>query len=79
MAMLFEVEYPSGERVIATGYPEAILVVQVVPRGPEACYGDELEVSFTSSARGGLREVYRVVRIVGGPRRKTIHARVDGS
>lgn len=36
MALIFEVEYPGGERVSAIGYPDAPLRVDVVPHGPEA-------------------------------------------
>jgi hypothetical protein len=69
MAMLIEVEYPGGERAITTGYYGGVLVVQIVPRGPEAALGDELEVDFG-------HQTPRVLRIVGGPRRPTIHVRL---
>ena len=68
--MLIDVEYPGGERVLATGHHGRPLTVQIVPHGPEAALGDILEVDFT-------REPPRVVRIVGGPRRPTIHVRLD--
>ena len=71
MALLIEVVYPSGEHVIATGYLHRTLVVQIVPRGPDAAYLDELEVDFTGD------EPYRVVRVLGGPRRRTVRVRVD--
>jgi hypothetical protein len=75
MAVLLQVEYPDGERVIATGYPVAdtTLVVREVPRGPQAAYGDVLEVDMSTG------EPYPVVKIVGGPRRATIRVHVPGS
>ncbi|MCX5743178.1 MAG: hypothetical protein NT062_11860 [Proteobacteria bacterium] len=66
MAMLIEVIYPGGERVVATGYPHQVLVLQIVPRGPEAAYLDDLEVDFTDPTP------HRVRRVIGGPRRPTI-------
>lgn len=71
MAMLIDVEYPHGERATATGYYGGVLVVQIVPRGPEAALGDVLEVDFT-------HDPARVRRIVGGPRRPTLHVRLTG-
>jgi hypothetical protein len=68
--MLINVEYAGGERALATGYVGARLVVQILPRGPEACFYDELEVDFSGA------EPYRVVRVVGGPRRPTIRVAV---
>lgn len=72
MAMLFEVEYPGGERAIATGYAGSTLIVQVVPRGPEAALDDALEVDFG-------RDPPRVLRVLGGPRRPTLHVRLAGA
>jgi hypothetical protein len=69
VAQLIEVEYPNGERAIATGYYGGTLVVQIVPRGPEACVYDELECDFTSDPP-------RVTRVIGGPRLPTHHVRV---
>jgi hypothetical protein len=69
--MLIDVEYADGERVLATGYIGARLVLQLVPRGPLACYGDELECDFAGAAP------YRVVRVVGGPRRATVRVALD--
>ena len=69
MAQLIEVEYPNGERAIATGYHGGTLVVQIVPPGPEACVYDEIECDFTAIPP-------RVTRVIGGPRRPTHHVRV---
>ncbi|MFV8752510.1 hypothetical protein ACNOYE_18340 [Nannocystaceae bacterium ST9] len=77
MAMIFTVEYPGGERVWAIGYPGAPLRVGEVPRGPEACYADELEVEFVASSE--VSQVHRVVRILGGPRRASVHVRLAGA
>ncbi len=72
--MIFEVEYPNGERAWAVGNPGEVLRVDPVPRGPESCLGDRVEVDFS-------RAPCRVLRIVGGPRRPTLHVRVphDGA
>lgn len=70
--MIFEVEYPSGERCFATGYPDSTLVVDVVPTGPDAAYLDEIECDFTGDHP-------RVRRVLGGPRRPTIRVRLEGS
>ncbi|MCE9574415.1 MAG: hypothetical protein K8W52_14805 [Deltaproteobacteria bacterium] len=78
MAMLFAVAYPGGERTIATGYPGAIVVVREVPRGPEACLFDELEIAATDEP-GELGPLFRVVRIAGGPRRPTLRVRLDAA
>ena len=74
MAVIFEVIYGNGERAEAVGYPGQTLRVDVVPCGPEACYGDVVECDF-----GGPNDyTVRVRAIVGGPRRKTLHVRVTG-
>jgi hypothetical protein len=74
VALIFDLIYPNGERAEAVGYPGQTLRVNVVPRGPEACYGDIVEVEF-----GGPNDYEVKVRaIVGGPRRKTFHVRVTG-
>src|SRR5512138_790975 len=72
MAMVLRIRYPGGETVWSIGYsvPGAIVRVDQVPRGPEACYGDEVEADFTAPAP------YPVLRIVGGPRRPTIRVRL---
>jgi len=77
MAMIFEVEYPGGERTWAVGYPDAALVVNQVPPGPESCYGDVIEVDF-AAFKSGSQAPCRVLRVVGGPRRPTIRVRVEG-
>jgi hypothetical protein len=69
VAQLIEVVYPGGERVIATGYYGGTLVVQIVPRGPEAALYDELACDFATDPP-------RVARILGGPRFPTHHVRV---
>lgn len=71
--MLLNVRYPLGELAIATGYPVegSTVVVQIIPRGPEAAVDDVLLVDFTQG------EPYPVVRIVGGPRRATIRVRLQ--
>jgi hypothetical protein len=73
MAMIFEVVYPGGERATAVGHPGGILRVAVVPRGPEACFGDRVEADC-----GGRDAPARVRRVVGGPRCPTLHVRVSG-
>lgn len=74
MALIYEVVYPGGERARAVGYPDGVLRVTVVPRGPEACLGDLLECTF-----GPAGDYTAYVRaVVGGPRRPTRHVRVDG-
>jgi len=73
--MIFEVSYPSGERATAVGYPKQTLRVDVVPRGPEACYGDLIECEFG----GPPDHAVTVLRVVGGPRRKTFLVRVTGN
>jgi hypothetical protein len=70
MAMIFEVLYPGGECATAIGYPGGVLVVRIVPPGPESCYLDELEVDF---------DTLTVKRILGGPRRPTLRVRIDGT
>jgi len=64
MAMLFEVEYPNGERAWAVGYVGSPLRVDIVPRGPGACFGDLLDVDH------GVQPP-RVRSLLGGPRRPT--------
>lgn len=73
MAMLLHIEYPAGERAIATGYPVpgSTLIVQIIPRGPEAALYDEVIVDLTGS------EPHRVLQVVGGPRRPTIRVRLE--
>ena len=71
MALLIAITYPGGGHAIATGYPHRTLVVQIIPRGPEAAYLDEVEVDWTGD------EPHPVVRVVGGPRRPTIRVRLD--
>jgi hypothetical protein len=78
MAMIFQVEYPGGERAYAIGYPGCVLRVDEVPSGPEACYGDEVEVRFPGPPFD-IFMVCEVVRVVGGPRRPTMHVRVEMS
>jgi hypothetical protein len=79
MAMLIEVQYPGGERVVATGYWGFELVVQIVPRGPEAAQGDVLAVDCTgASADLGAANPPRVVRVIGGPRRPTLRVQLPG-
>jgi hypothetical protein len=73
VALLLTVAYPAGERAIATGYVGVPLRVDIIPRGPEACYRDEVEVDFS----GG--EPYPVLRILSGPRRTTIRVRLPRS
>ena len=73
MALIFTVIYPNGETAEAVGYPDQVLRVDVVPRGPEACLLDEVECEFLPDYRATVR------RIVGGPRRRTIHVRVTGN
>jgi hypothetical protein len=75
MALIIYVVYPRGERANGYGYPDQILVVREIPEGPEACYADEIECDFQNYT--GL-ETIPVVRVVGGPRRPTIHVRVPG-
>lgn len=70
--MIFEVEYPNGERAWSIGFPGGTLVVDLVPPGPESCLGDELEVEFTKSGP------CRVLRVLGGPRRPTARVRLPG-
>ena len=72
MALIFFVDYPNGETAEAVGYPDQILWINAVPRGPEACLHDEVECEFLADYRA------RVLRIVAGPRRRTIHVRVAG-
>ena len=72
MALVFTVSYPNGETAEAIGYPDQILRVDVVPRGPEACLYDEIECEFRTGHQAHVR------RIVAGPRRVTIHVRVTG-
>ncbi len=79
MAMLFRVAYPDGEEVFGTGYPGQILTAREVPRGPSCCYLDEIEVDFSGFSSTRHDALLPVLRIVGGPRRPTIHVRVDGS
>jgi hypothetical protein len=64
MAMLFEVEYASGELAWAVGHVGSPLRVDIVPRGPEACYGDVLDVDHEVQPP-------RVRALLGGPRRPT--------
>lgn len=64
MAMLFEVEYASGELAWAVGYVGSPLHVEIVPRGPAACHGDLLDVDHEC-------EPPRVRALLGGPRRPT--------
>ena len=80
MALLIRVVYPGGEQVWATGYPDQILVVREIYGGPESCYLDELECDFSgyTTARDA-RIPCPVLRVVGGPRRPTIHVRVQGT
>jgi hypothetical protein len=73
MAMIFRVIYPSGEQTTGTGYPNTTLVVREVPPGPESCWLDEIEVDFS------VPEPHPVKRILGGPRRPTIHRRLEGT
>ena len=73
MAIVFQVRYPRGEVAYAVGWPNRTLLVDVVPAGPEGCYRDEVEVDFDAP------QPHPVLRIVGGPRRPTIHVRVPGS
>jgi hypothetical protein len=73
MAMIFQVVYPGGERTTATGYPNDTLVVREVPPGPESCYLDEVEVDFE------MPEPHLVKRVLRGPRRPTIHVRLDAT
>lgn len=73
MALVYTVIYPNGETAEAIGYPDQILRIDVVPRGPEACLHDEVECEFGSDYRA------KVLRVVAGPRRKTIHVRVAGN
>ena len=75
MAMIFTVCYPSGERAFAIGYPDAPLVVDLVPRGPEACLFDEIEAE---PFHGPTTEC-RARRILAGPRRPALHVRLDGA
>ena len=70
MAMIFEVEYPNGERAWSIGFPGGTL--DLVPPGPQSCLGDQLEVEFAKSGPG------RVLPVLGGPRRPTIRVRVPG-
>ena len=78
--MLFHVAYPGGERSIGTGFPGHVLVIREVPRGPECCYLDELEVDFGPFANGRAPGAELPVRrVVGGPRRPTLHVRVSGT
>ncbi|MBM4782112.1 MAG: hypothetical protein GQE15_30910 [Archangiaceae bacterium] len=72
MAMIFEVEYPNGERAWSVGFPGGTLVIDLVPPGPQSCLGDQLEVEFRKG------EPCRVLRVLGGPRRPTIRVRVPG-
>ncbi len=72
MALIFTVIYPNGETAEAVGYPDQVLRVDIVPRGPEACLHDEVECEFRPDYTA------KVLRIVGGPRRRTIHVRVAG-
>jgi len=72
LAMIFEVEYPNGERAWSIGFPGGTLVVDLVPPGPQSCLGDELEVEFREGAP------CRVLRVLGGPRRPTLRVRVPG-
>ena len=71
--MLLEVVYPGGEHTLATGYPRegSALIVDLIPRGPEAAYLDEVEVDL------GAGPPYPVLRVLRGPRRPTIHVHVD--
>ena len=71
MALIFEVEYPGGERCHATGYPSSTLIVDIVPSGPQACYRDEIECELDGSARP------RVRRVIKGPRRPTVRVRLE--
>ncbi len=71
VAQLITVQYPSGEQVIATGYVGGTLVAQIIPRGPEAQLLDVLEIDYTGP------EPFRVVRVIGGPRRPTIRVRLE--
>jgi hypothetical protein len=68
VAMILEVVYPGGERCAAVGYPVpgSTLIVDIIPRGPEAAYRDEVEVDFETGPP------YPVRRVVAGPRRPTI-------
>jgi hypothetical protein len=79
MAMLFFIQYPNGERVMGTGYPNTILRVGEVPCGPECCYQDQVEVDFTDFSKDRHDAGLPVLRVVGGPRRPTIHVRVEGT
>ena len=72
MALIFTLLYPNGETAEAIGYPGQVLRVDLVPRGPEACLHDEVECELLPDYRANVR------RIVGGPRRPTIHVRVIG-
>lgn len=72
MALVYIVIYPNGETAEAIGYPDQVLRIDVVPRGPEACLHDEVECDFLPDYRA------RVRRVLGGPRRRTIHVRVSG-
>lgn len=73
--MIFSVVYPHGERANGYGYPDQILVVREVPAGPECCYLDEIEVDFTNVRDPAA--VLPVLRVVGGPRRPSIHVRLS--
>lgn len=73
MALIFDVVYPNGEHAVAIGYGGRPLVVNQVPRGPESCLFDELEVATHSTTAPCA-----VVRILGGPRRPTHRVRVIG-
>lgn len=73
MALIFTLIYPNGETAEAVGYPGQVLRVDIVPRGPEACLLDEVECEFLSDYQA------KVLRIVAGPRRRTIHVRVTGN
>src|SRR5262249_29252509 len=46
VAMIFDLIYPNGEHAYAVGYVGLQLRVDIVPRGPEACYGDLVEADF---------------------------------
>jgi hypothetical protein len=73
MAMLIDIAYPGGERLLATGYPDRPLIVQIVPRGPEAMLYDVVEVDFAGTAP------FRVQRVIDGPRRPTVRITLDAS
>ena len=73
MALVYFLTYPNGETAEAIGYPDQVLRVDVVPRGPDACLYDEVECEFLPDYRA------KVLRIIAGPRRQTIHVRVTGN